>query len=1067
MIILCALILMYYVGFGVSKLILPDEYQKNELLIIPFIGLSILTTIPYYFAYIGINSKISLLIFLLASSILNYIAIRKKQRIELNINENFIPIIIAFIVLLIALSPLINVGYLTIIGSNGDAMTHCLVSEYLENHGTLPPDTTPSRPDQNIINHRLTSHYPLGFHFFQSFVNILTGTRAYANFSVLTGLFLSLNILSTYVFARQMTEDKKTSILAIALMAFNSVLFWVHYGDFGPNLLGVSLMPLTMSVTFITLKSQTKKSLIFSSLLLAATFSTYSEAAYFIIIPAIFFIIIKSLTKKSVQLKYILKFSSIIVFAATFNMISSFWLLTSIFNRFLTIIKTLILTVYINSPITYAAGKSSIKVVDNGNIWHIIHIERIYGLLPFRTALIETYGILDSNIIILTIVFIIISVVCISLYGLYHTARKLELISAIISSVAIYLILIYIYYPYWYFKVLTLTMFLLFVPLAIGIKRLYQSSDILKLTSVVFVLIFIFLNIYSLHILTDSVSKNSMKVDREYIEAASVLNNQASKNSKILIMSNKYEIMDQWAPYFLQTFHVYSNSVYYRNIKYMAINPNSDLSNIDNFRGVDYVFYRSNRSPKINSELYENIYSAPSYDIYSKNDDVVGHFPAETLIQTSVIYYQNAIIFSENADRLFHLDANHSLKVQIFNNTITINQNKYDIEQNDSIRSLGIMFYSFENTSLKMKHDNYTENVYLDAGSTLFVVNVTKIPMLVEFYDASPISNVSIDWVELYNNDTNKFSTRHNKNTTIILIDTIQTDSKTSFDLNNTAINGNDSILLQILPKKNDNGFNSTIFIKYPYDVKLVFDVYSNDKKSPQHFGFWGVDIKSNETYNLNFILNVTNKSAKFYRNNEEISLNYAWTGNVDSGYFDIYVVIYNQETVEYLQKVATFSPSNNSLDEIISMNATYDIKKLLRIYNPQENLSVIFQTSSIDPHLQASLGYMGSYNYKSFSKFANNGYYGAKLIPSKNPIDMKIYCDMSNGKYSIQYNGNLNPVNILIFDRVDGKYITNVIIYDDEQTLLYSEQLMYFEIKDGMVEDLKYGHKNNLMFNS
>lgn len=1066
MIILCALILMYYVGFGVSKLILPDEYQKNELLIIPFIGLSILTTIPYYFAYIGINSKISLLIFLLASSILNYIAIRKKQRIELNINENFIPIIIAFIVLLIALSPLINLGYLTVIGSNGDAMTHCLVSEYLENHGTSPPGASPSQADLNIINSRLTSHYPLGFHFFQSFINILSGTRAYANFSVLTGLFLSLNILSTYVFARQMTEDKITSILAIALIAFNSVLFWVHYDNFGPNLLGVSLMPLGMVAAFIALKNQTKKSLIFSSLLLAATFSTYSEAAYFIIIPLIFFIIIKSLMKKSVQKKIILKFSSIIILAATFNLISSFWLLTSIFNRVITILKTLILTAYINSPITYAANKSSIKVVDNGNIWHIIHIERIYGLLPFKTSSIETYGILDSNIIILTILFIIISIVCISLYGLYHATKKLELISAIIPSVAIYLILIYIYYPYWYFKILTLTMFLLFIPLAIGIKKLYQSNDVLKLISVVFLLIFMFLNIYSLHILTESVSKNNIVVDREYIEATNVLNNQASLNSKILVISNKYESMDQWSPYFLQTFHVYSNSAYSRNLQYMAINPNSDLSNIDNFRDVDYVFYRSKSSPKINSELYENIYSSPSYDIYGKNDDVLGHFPAEILTNISVVYYQNAIIFSENTDKLFHLDATHSLKVQIFNNTIMINQNKYDLEQSESVRSLGIMFYSFENTSLKMKHDNYTENIYMDAGSTLFVMNVTKIPMSVEFYDDSPISNVSIDWFELYNNDTNKFSTHNNKNTTIISINTIQTDFETSLDLNNIAINRNDSTLLQILLEKNDNEFNSTIFIKYPYDVKLVFDIYS-DKKSPQHFGFWGVDIKSNEIYNLKFILNVTNKSAKIYRNNDDFSFNYKWTGDVDSGSFDVNIIMYNQETVEYLQRVATFSLSDNTLNEIILTNTTYDIKHKMRIYNPHKNISVIFLTYPNNPHLQASLGQMGSYTYKSFSKIANNGYYGVNLMPTKNPIDISIYSDLLNKKSSIQYYENLNPINILEFSNTDGKYITNVVIYDDEQTLLYSEQLMYFEIKDGMVEDLKYGHKYNLMFNS
>jgi len=1044
-IILCALILMYYMGFGVSKLILPHEFRKNEFLIIPFIGLAILTTIPYYFAYFGINSKISLLILLLISSIINYIEIRKKPRIELNINEIFIPIIIAFIVLLIALSPLIDVGYLTVIGANGDAMTHCLVSEYLENNGTSPPDTTPSQPDLIIIKHRLTSHYPLGFHFFQSFINILSGTRAYANFSVLTGLFLSLNILSTYIFSRHITADKKTSVLAIALMAFNSVLFWVHYDDFGPNLLGVSLMPLAMSATLIALKSHTKKSLIFSSLLLAATFSTYSEAAYFIIIPVIFFIIIKSLIIKSVQLEYILKFSSIIIFAATFNLISSFWLLTSIFNRFLTILKTLILTAYINSPITYTADKSTIKIVDNGNIWHIIHIERIYGLLPFRTALIETYGILDSNVIILTIISIIISIVCISLYGLYNATKKLELISAIIPSIAIYSLLIYIYYPYWYFKVLTLTMFLFFVPLAIGIKRLYQSNDILKLTSVVFVLIFMFLNIYSLHVLTESVSKNGIVVDREYIEAASVLNNQASQKSKILIMSNKYQPVDDWSPYFFQTFHIFTNSVYHRNIKYMAINPNSDLYNIDNFRDVDYVFYRSKNSPNINSGRYENIYSTATYDIYYKNYSVVGHFPAETLIPTSVVEYHSGIIFSENVHRLFCLDATHPFKVHISNNTIKINQNKYDIKQSNSIKSVGFMFYSFENTSLKIKHDNYSKIVNLSAGSTLFILNVTEIPTSIEIYDESAISNVSIDWFELYNN--NKYSTCYNRNTTIISIDMMSINSKNSLDLSNATIDENNSTLFNMFSENSISGFNSTIFIKYPYDVKLVFDIYNNNKKSPEHFGYWGVDIKSNKTYNLNFTLNVINKNAKFYRNNEEMPLNYTWTGDIDSGNFDINVAIYHGKTIEYTQNFAKISLSDRTLNQIILMNATYNIQSKMRIYNLHKNLSLLFTTYTYDSHLQQSIGHMGIYSF--------------------NQYDVSKYYDLSNKNSFMKYNGYFNPINVLEFDSTDKKYITKIEIYNDEQKLLYSDELIFFEMKDGLFENLKHNSKYTLIFNS
>lgn len=1058
---------MYYIGFGFSRLILPYEFHKNELLIIPFIGLAILVTISYNLAYIGLNSKTSLLIFFVISTILNFIAIKRRKQIELNTHENIIPILISFIVLLVALIPLINIGYLTIIGANGDAMTHTLVSEYLEDNGLKV--SVISSVDLGIINHRLTSNYPIGFHFFQSFIDIISGTKAYMNFSLLTALFLALNIFSTYVFARYMGLDTKTASLAICFIAFNSVLIWGHYDGFGPQILGISLMPLALGSGFNAIKNPSKRSFIFGSLLLAAVFSVYHEAAYLVVIPIGIYAMWSFFVQNENKYRYIGALSIMIILSIFINMIKGIPLATEFLYRIFGELNRFVNKIYSDS----IGSVNPTTAVDYGpiwNIWYNIPIERIYGLMPFKTGYISDYGFLALPIIQFVVLIMLFFIICISLYGLYHAKNRKELFAIIAPFIFIYYALIYTYNPYYYFKVLTLTMFILFIVLAEGVKKLYKlsrTSNIriqARFLCIIFVALFMMFNLYSIYILTDSVKQNGIVINKEYIEAIGELSSIADKNSKILVMSQGYEPYDQWAPYFLKGYNFFGDSVYYKNIGQVMRSSSASSYNIDNFiDDVDFILYRSANLSGIYSNNFDKIWHNTNLSIYARNSSVLGHFPAETLKPASTIYYHN-FKFLETGDTVFYLSKNNSINVNISTGLFRVNQNRYIITNNiTNVSSLGIQFYVFENTTVNISYDDTMYTVDFERGATLYVVNITKVPADIRIETNSNISNVSVDWFELYD-DTRL--TRYEDKKILISATTNHMSS------NRTIDEFDNSTTLKIISTRNGNYLNVNISVKYPYNATnatLALDIYRiEEAKHPEyHYGFWSIDINRG-IQNISISLDMINKTALIFKDNKIVKHG-SWVGNISSGEFIARAVLWNNNLPEYAEEVSRFKISDSKVTKFTGKNEmrSYTANMRMRIYSPEKDLGIWLEMNAVEGYLAPSYGYFGTYSKGTLQNYNSYGYYGVRLKKSSDTQYVTVDLDLINKSAIITPTSN-SYVYPFIHGGVatTGRYLANLIILDDsENKLIDSFEAAYINIDiNNSISLFKYNNYDSML---
>lgn len=1046
-IVFLALILMYYVGFGFSKFILPKEFYNNEILAIPFIGLAILTTITYNFAYIGLNSKTSLLIFFVISSILNFIAIKKRKLMELNIPENIIPIIISFIVLLVSLVPLINIGYLTVIGANGDAMTHALVSEYLEGNGLKAPAV--SSADLYVINHRLTSFYPIGFQFFQSFIDIISGTKAYMNFSLLTALFLALNVLSTYIFARYMELDRKTASLAVCFMAFNSVLFWGHYDDFGPQMLGVSLMPLAVCSGFNALKNPSKHSFIFGSLFLAAVFSVYQEAAYLVVIPLIVYSVLSFFIQK--KNKNIAALFIIIILSVLLNMIKGISLAVNFFNRVIGELNLFVSKIYGDS----FGSVNPVIAIDEGpkwNIWYNIPIERIYGLLPFKTDYISDYGLLASPGMVFVVLFMLLSIICISLYGLYRAKNRKELSAILIPSVLIYYALASTYNTYYYFKVLTLTMFILFIVLAEGVNQIYgrSASPIVRIQArsfcIIFIILFMMLNLYSIDVLTDSLKQNGIVINKDYIDATELLSISDPK-SQILVMSRGYEPYNQWAPYFLKG----------RNIRQVMRNADASPYNIDNFDDVDYILYRSNNYSRLSSNNFDDVWRNTNLSIYVRNTTVLGHFPAETLKPVSSIYYHN-FKFLESGDTVFYLNKNNSLNISISASLFRVNQNVYSITRNVTNKSsLGVQFYVFENTTVNITYDDRVYSIDLGSGVTLYTMNITKVPVNITI-ENNNISNVSVDWFELYNNT--RLTTHQEK----VVLASVATNLMNS----NRIINESDNLkALKIISARDGNYLNVNLSVNYSYNSTLALDIYRiEETRHPDyHYGFWGVDI-DNETQNVSIHLDMINKTAIIFKNNKTVGIN-SWVGNISSGEFIARIVLWNNKMPEYAEEVSHFKILDGGVINFAG-KSNVDLYKTdmdIRIYSPMKNLSLRLEMNALDAYMASNFGYFGTYSKGAVQNYKNYGTYGFRLKKSNKTQYVTIYIDSINKSAGITSNNYVRP-SVYTGTATEGRFLATLVIWDDDENKpIDSFEAAYLMVDNaGSIKSIKYNNNYDFM---
>jgi hypothetical protein len=446
--------LLFYSGWGLTLVILPKRLQRRvAYLLIPVVGLAVVDSIGQTMSFLGLASRHSLLILLTLTTGLNIAAVFfNREQLRLPLQSEVVIILLALPALLLTVSPVLAADQLAPIGTtNGDPVAHATATEFLTDNSYR--DEIPLSPEYAIFSStsdKMNRFVRLGFHYYQSYVDLLTSESAYATYSIISSVGTYLWALTIGFFTSGvLRQSKNTVYLATILFAISALPIWISFGGYGPQSLGMGLLISGFGAWVLALEERDWRHVFLAAILTAGLVSIYSEALVYLILPTAIY-------------------AAVII---AFN-VSRSWQIVKAG------ILAMGLSILFNS---IGWGRAVLRMVDlrprivygaTGNVDWFIDPRQIGGFIPFSRNVNQWYGATISQLLWFPIFLVLAAII----YGFSQlTARpRLIIASFLLPSLAtiLWFGLRAKPYPYGYFKAWTMGWWVYVILLSVGLSGL-------------------------------------------------------------------------------------------------------------------------------------------------------------------------------------------------------------------------------------------------------------------------------------------------------------------------------------------------------------------------------------------------------------------------------------------------------------------------------------------------------------------------------------------------------------------------------------------------------------------
>jgi hypothetical protein len=439
-----------YAGIGLVHLLAFRRLQGQALLLVPFAGLSLIISVGYWCGSSGRSAAFALVVTVLLSTVSNVIALLWRRDVPLAILPHAPALLAGTLAFALAVTPIARLGHPGPIGINGDQVLYSNVTAYLE-HGGLPtPPADTSKPATLQLSF-VNWGFPLGFNYVHAFVDELSGLEAHETFSLVTAVFLFLNVLALWFLSRSVFGLRLRGTILTALFAAVSPIFlWVHYNDFGMHVTSLGLVPMALGVAVLSLEERSPLAWALPALLFSAAFTSYPFATVPIAIAPLALYALLLHLKKQAPLP------------ATLGHLAGIGVLAILLNipGVLHVVKLLL------PMFRY------VLVKEFGDISEHVSWAEIYGVVhhvvsppPFPFGLLPSLSTFSALIAL-----------GITVYGVRHMAASNHQLLFLALALAYIPPLVwfrfFLDYPYGTFKVLTSAAFAAILGFALGVERL-------------------------------------------------------------------------------------------------------------------------------------------------------------------------------------------------------------------------------------------------------------------------------------------------------------------------------------------------------------------------------------------------------------------------------------------------------------------------------------------------------------------------------------------------------------------------------------------------------------------
>ncbi|KKQ24787.1 MAG: hypothetical protein US40_C0001G0040 [Candidatus Roizmanbacteria bacterium GW2011_GWC2_37_13] len=326
---------LFFTGFGITRIILPEKLQKYGFWLSPWLGTVFIVLLSVSLNLAGIPISQGKYVILSLSLFFLVYSLFLKRKTEYLTKE------IVFIAIFTGLSFLINIFPLlykirfptSISFGNLDVLTYSNVGDYLINHTVRDVrGFLDFRPYIWSVIDFVTHSFRWGSPMILSFFSSLIGLKSYQVFTILINLYFSLSFPLVYILTRTIYQKDRYFILVLTFLTFtlNSTILYMLYHVFFGQFIFVGLY-LFITILVYSYFEEIKKVDFYPNnydfiiaLVIAAVATIYPEGLLFILFPIAGFVFFKMIFDKH-RFSYLSAFTkffiiSIVISPVTFGL---------------------------------------------------------------------------------------------------------------------------------------------------------------------------------------------------------------------------------------------------------------------------------------------------------------------------------------------------------------------------------------------------------------------------------------------------------------------------------------------------------------------------------------------------------------------------------------------------------------------------------------------------------------------------------------------------------------------------------------------------------------------------
>lgn len=316
-----------YVGYGVTRLVLPVSLRRWRLLIAPFVGYAIVVIGFWLLQSRWLNGEWTTVAVLAGATALNAVVLGRCWRagashrrggetvraagwgpgqspapespcdavprdcVDVSVaarasswwrtiwGEVAVPASIALVVYLLALIPIVSYGYATAIGTNRDVEQYLAMGDYYRQFAVPTLATAAPNPLREIALKMMSGGYNEGLRgvgYLLAFLLSILNCPALRVFAPTMALLASANVVATYVLARaSLGLNRRASSLAALLLGLNGLILWTAFFNYAKQMAVIPLLPMALVAYGVLLRRPSWRSAGFAGLMVAAVALTY------------------------------------------------------------------------------------------------------------------------------------------------------------------------------------------------------------------------------------------------------------------------------------------------------------------------------------------------------------------------------------------------------------------------------------------------------------------------------------------------------------------------------------------------------------------------------------------------------------------------------------------------------------------------------------------------------------------------------------------------------------------------------------------------------------------------